>query len=360
MNEVPASPWDRYGWVMGAVWLVFLGFPIFAVATADEPMWLRAVGLIALAAFAAVYLHGFIRLEPLHNPRGVERLGLLHGAVLAALTAVVCIVGGGEGLGTLPFIVALAMFTMRLALAVATTVVAIAAPIALTATGVFEQGTQFISLITALVATVAGVIRVLEARELEHRTVEHELGIVAERDRVARDVHDVLGHSLTVVATKAELAERLMDVDPERARDELRQIQTLTRNALAEIRATVSGLRVTRLDTELAAARTAFAAAEIDADVPTSGDVVEPRHRLVLAWALREAVTNVVRHSGAHRCEIRLAPDGLSVIDDGRGLDEMVEGNGLIGIRERVERTGGTLVAGPGPDGTGTCVEVRL
>src|SRR5690606_543184 len=125
-----------------------------------------------------------------------------------------------------------------------------------------------------------------------------------ERERVARDVHDVLGHSLTVVSVKAELAERLVDVDPARARAELVEIQSLTREALAEIRATVSGLRVARLGDELVAARTALTGAGIEADLPENPDVVDPRHRIVVAWVLREAVTNVVRHSGATRCTV--------------------------------------------------------
>lgn len=360
MSEVRAGPWDRYGWVMGAIWLVFLGFPIFAVATADQPLWLRVVGFVALAAFAAVYLHGFIRLEPVHDPRLVERLGLWHAAAMVALTVVVCLVAGGEGLGTLPFVVALAMFTVRMAVALVIAVAAITAPIVLTAAGVFDQGTQFISLIISMVAVVSFTIRILESREAEHRSLERDLEIVAERERVARDVHDVLGHSLTVVAAKAELAERLMDADPSRARDELQQIQRLTRQSLAEIRATVSGLRAARLDAELEAARSALASAEIVAEVSGSVDEVEPRHRPVLAWALREAVTNVVRHSQAGRCAVRLVRGGISVTDDGRGMDGTGEGNGLRGIRERIEHHGGSLVVGAGPDGVGTRVEVNL
>ena len=154
--------------------------------------------------------------------------------------------------------------------------------------------------------------------------------------------------------------ERLLEADPARARAELAEIQSLTRQALAEIRATVSGLRVARLADELAAAQAALDGAGIEADLPVDPSVVDPRHRIVLAWVLREAVTNVVRHSGATRCVVELGTDRLRVCDDGRGLGRSAPGNGLRGARERVSTAGGTLTVRPGPEGRGTLVEVQL
>ena len=178
-----------------------------------------------------------------------------------------------------------------------------------------------------------------------------------ERERVARDVHDVLGHSLTVVSVKAQLAERLVDADPERAKAELVEIQALTRQALAEVRATVGGLRAARLDDEVAAAGRALAAAGVGARLPGDLDVLDPRRRTVAAWAVREAVTNVVRHSGATTCTVDLGPDGLVVTDDGCGPPR-VDGNGLRGLRERVAASGGALSV-DGVPGGGTRLEVR-
>nr|WP_241728651.1 sensor histidine kinase [Nocardioides zeae] len=188
------------------------------------------------------------------------------------------------------------------------------------------------------------------------REVGEEIALVAERERVARDVHDVLGHSLTVVVAKAELAERLVDLDPERAKAEIASIRSLSREALGEVRATVSGLRVARLGDELASAREALTAADIVADVPSDPDVVDPRRRIVVAWVLREAVTNVVRHSGASRCTVELGDARLAVSDDGRGGVHQ-PGNGLRGIGERVRAAGGTLTVTSGPEG-GTRLEV--
>src|SRR5699024_335334 len=149
------------------------------------------------------------------------------------------------------------------------------------------------------------------SRQEEHQRTRQELGLVAERERVARDVHDVLGHSLTVITMKSQLAERLIDADPEAAKAELAQIQSMTRESLAEIRATVAGLRVTPAGP--------VREAGLAAGVPADAEAVDPRHRLVLAWVLREAITNVVRHSRATRCTVTLAPHGLVVRDDGVG-----------------------------------------
>jgi two-component system sensor histidine kinase DesK len=194
----------------------------------------------------------------------------------------------------------------------------------------------------------------------QYEAMSRELALVEERERVARDVHDVLGHSLTVVTVKAELAERLVDLDPARAKAELAEIQALSRQALAEIRATVGGLRGARLGDELASARTALAGAGIEAHVPADPAAVDPRHRIVLAWVLREATTNVVRHSDADECWVELDTNRLTVRDDGRGIDARPEGNGIRGLRERVEAAGGALTLTTGPDGHGTVLEVTL
>ncbi len=147
-----------------------------------------------------------------------------------------------------------------------------------------------------------------------------ELALVAERERVARDVHDVLGHSLTVLTVKAELAERLIDVDPERAKSELASIQETARQALAEIRATVGGLRVARLADELEAAPLGPGRRRDRDPGSLRSDGGRPPPPDVLAWVLREAVTNVVRHAGRRPAVIvSSAPGWLVVTDDGRG-----------------------------------------
>jgi two-component system sensor histidine kinase DesK len=188
--------------------------------------------------------------------------------------------------------------------------------------------------------------------------VRRSLDITEERERVARDVHDVLGHSLTVVSVKAGLAERLIDVDADRARAEVADIARIARESLAEIRATVGGLRAAELAAELAGAREGLLSAGIAVDLPPDPEVVDPSHRPVLGWVLREAVTNIVRHSRASSCRIELAPHTLVVEDDGVGVDDRRMGNGLSGLRERVVLAGGDFSVGPRPDGRGTRLEV--
>ena len=199
------------------------------------------------------------------------------------------------------------------------------------------------------VAIGTGAGRMMSDQGADHARIRDELTITAERDRVARDVHDVLGHSLTVVSVKAELAQRLIDLDPDRARTELAEIQTLTRQALAEIRSTVGGLRAAGLDDEMAAATVALQAAGIEAHLPADSTALDPRRRTVAAWVLREAVTNVVRHSGAQHCTVTLDNSRLVVTDDGRGVDALLIGNGLRGLRERVDDSGGELRVGAPP-----------
>jgi two-component system sensor histidine kinase DesK len=202
-------------------------------------------------------------------------------------------------------------------------------------------------------------MRVFSELEEQSEETRAELALVAERDRVARDMHDVLGHSLTALSIKAELATRLIDVDPERARQELESIQETARQALAEVRSTVGGLRAASLEAELAAAPRVLADAGIETRVVGTVADTDPRHRTLLAWVLRESVTNVVRHAHASTVSIELSPSGLVVADDGTGFeaDDRRDGNGLIGMRERVSAAGGTLrLSG----GSGTRVEVVL
>ena len=186
------------------------------------------------------------------------------------------------------------------------------------------------------------------------RDVEHQLAIVQERERVARDVHDVLGHSLTVINLKSELARKLIDHDPEQARREIEAVAELSRSALGEARATVTHLRTPDLARELVSAAEALATASIHATVPA------PHHATripddtsrVFAWALKEAVTNVIRHSGATHCVVELAPSRLVVRDDGRGFRSTHRGNGLGGLEARVAESGGTLTITSDSSGT--------
>jgi two-component system sensor histidine kinase DesK len=186
---------------------------------------------------------------------------------------------------------------------------------------------------------------------LAQEEVAH-LAKVAERERIARDLHDVLGHTLSVVVLKSELAAKLMDRDLERARREMNEVEQIAREALAEVRKAIGGYRAHGLAEEFARARATLDTAGIRAECNTAdaqslAGRLSPAQETVLALAVREAVTNVVRHSHAESCQIRLEHSQqqyrLKVEDDGRGGFEQ-EGNGLRGMRERVEALNGTMV----------------
>jgi len=194
------------------------------------------------------------------------------------------------------------------------------------------------------------------------RTQDRLQAMAAERERgrMARDIHDILGHSLTVITVKSELAARLIDADPGRAKAEVAEIEQLARGALADVRTTVAGSRAVTLSGELVAARAALDAAGIDADLPRATDAVPPAHRELAAWVVREGVTNVVRHSGAHRCAVRLDEHAIEVADDGVGpATSGFSSTGLAGLRERVESAGGRLRIGRSDLG-GFSVKVTL
>ncbi len=181
---------------------------------------------------------------------------------------------------------------------------------------------------------------------MAHDEIE-QLAKSAERERIARDLHDVLGHTLSLIAVKSELAGRLLQSDPERTARELAEIQTTARRALSEVRQTVSGYRAQGLEAEFQQAASALASAGVAATLTPATPPRRPaQQQAALALILREAVTNIIPHADARICAVTLTSTSegttLEVRDDGRGLSGD-EGNGLLGIRERVRELGGTL-----------------
>ena len=196
------------------------------------------------------------------------------------------------------------------------------------------------------------------ARILEQRT--HELEINEERNRMARDMHDILGHSLTVIALKSELAARLVDVAPDQTRVELDEVQSLARSALADVRATVNSYRELSLAGELARATNVLTSAGVRADLPLTVEIVDPELRELFAWVVREGVTNIVRHAHASQCKVELTTDSIEVADNGIGLDSAgtSDGHGLEGLRQRCQDNGADLTIEAPSSGSGTVLRV--
>jgi two-component system sensor histidine kinase DesK len=167
-----------------------------------------------------------------------------------------------------------------------------------------------------------------------------------ERTRIARDLHDLLGHSLTTITVKAELASRLARRDVEEAAREIAEVAALSRRALGDVRAAVTSYREVSLAGELATGRELLLAAGIAAELPPAVGVVDDRIQELFGWVLREGLTNVVRHSHARSCIVRVSPSSVEIVDDGIGATGG-RGNGLSGLAERVVAAGGVIEAGP-------------
>jgi two-component system sensor histidine kinase DesK len=168
----------------------------------------------------------------------------------------------------------------------------------------------------------------------------------AEQERIARDLHDILGHTLSVIILKSELANRLLEQNPERAKTEMQDVERISRKALTEVREAISGYRSGDLLAELEQAQKTLATAGIAVQRDWEPIVLPIAHERVLALVLREAITNVLRHAHATQCKLSLkqATDAyeLAIYDNGRGIDSG-EGNGMRGIRERVASIGGQV-----------------
>jgi two-component system sensor histidine kinase DesK len=221
-------------------------------------------------------------------------------------------------------------------------------------------GLVFTPLIGAINVHAAGVSRRNARLRLAHEEVER-LAKLDERERIARDLHDLLGHSLAVITLKSQLAERLVQTDPERAASELREIERISRETTNEVRRAVRGYRAQKLGTELAKARLALESAGVGLAVESGPFVLGSEQESAMALALREAVTNVVRHASAQRCIVRIDAGRqgfvLEIEDDGRGV-RRAEGSGLTGMRERLAALGGTVEVETST--TGTLVRVAL
>ena len=188
------------------------------------------------------------------------------------------------------------------------------------------------------------------------------LAATAERERIGRDLHDLLGHTLSLITLKLELSRKLFERDPAAARHELEEAERVARDALAQVRSAVTGIRATDLAAELASAKLMLESAQVQLDYGTSPAGLPPEIERGLALVLREAATNISRHADARHAQIAFASTSdaveLRIQDDGRG-GVVADGNGLSGMRDRVRELGGSLSV-ESPRGAGTRLLVRV
>lgn len=361
----------RFGPLLAVIWIVFLFEPLQASLDAPTPL-LRVVGVVGVLGVAAAFVATFVRFRrrvllsrtdgrPIGagvSPRTSAAL-LLVQAVCVGLS---CLAAQQHGLVGLVFVCVTAIYILRgpaaLAVVVASIVVMVVLPRVLP--GWTTEDGNVVGAVLAS-AAVYGFTQVIDRnrrlREAQQQVAD--LAVARERERIARDMHDVLGHSLTVISVKAELAAKLLrtadrpEATPEaRAASEVADIQDLARGALADVRGMVAGSRQVTLAGELAAARSGLDAAGIEADLPGAIDGVPAERRELFAWVLREGTTNVLRHSGAHRVAVTVASDRLVVDDDGGGSRTgAAGGSGLVGLAARARAAGAVLETGPSPLG---------
>jgi two-component system, NarL family, sensor histidine kinase DesK len=352
--------WAR-GWpllIVHAAPLVYLLFVVGAIYSYSHGAGAVA-GYAVLAAFAAAWLAGpLVFLEPNGVPVTASQppawlfwawYALLAALFLAELpfarapafvmaVFITIVTVGRLGLRSAPVVLALALAALLVPVAIPSwhdsigaafgTVTPVAIPVAALVTFFFLQVRE-------------GNRALADARaELARLAAENE------RFRIARDLHDLLGHSLTTITVKAGLACRLGTADRDRALQEMADVEAIARRLLTDVRAAVANYRDVTLTGELATGRELLRAAGIAADLPRAVDVVDPAHQELFGWAVREGLTNIVRHAHASSCAVRLSATCVEIVDDGVGM-AAPPGNGLSGLRERAAAAGGVVDAGP-------------
>jgi two-component system sensor histidine kinase DesK len=357
----------RWEWLWGlafaALWLIYWMIGVVAEFQGKDPAPIKAWTVLAAAVFVVLYLSSFVRLD---YPRFLPpRLAAFF--AMCAIAAGLSLYNFDQWGGAWIYcgVVAAWVLPTRRALLAIVAVAALGGAIALAGGVPISTWGWILPVVVLAGVTNVGVQRlVVLNRELTAAREEiARLAVTEERLRFARDLHDLLGHSLSVIVLKSELAGRLLGQAPERAEKEIEDVERVAREALREVRDTVAGYRQPGLDQELESARSTLTAAGMHlSHVFTAGPLPTPVDG-TLAWAVREGVTNVIRHSGARRVTIRLYRQKdavhLELDDDGDGAGSGPAGSGLSGLRERVEARDGNLEAGPRPDG-GFRLAVRL
>jgi two-component system sensor histidine kinase DesK len=362
------APW--WTWAAPVFGLLWLALPAVDFAGSDPTPWQWGLAGAGLLAFAGLFLRVVMTRRPL----------LVPVAAMLAISATLTLAAHDSF--ALMFVYAASAAAVRLparegALAVAGVTALAAATLALTdpESALFWGITGTVLATGTLWFLIGGLVRAnWELRDA--RAELAELAVAEERLRFARDMHDLLGHDLSLIALKAELAGKLLPTRAEQAATEVADIRSLSRSALTQVREAVDGYRQPTLPAELAGARVALEAAGVELHVDGAGETLDPNVEPVLAWAVREGATNVIRHSGASRAEIRVTAGAagieLEIADDGRGAGTSDEGakpgangtrepgsvggrqpggHGLAGLIERAHAVGGTVEAAAGPDG---------
>lgn len=358
----------RLGPAGALVWLVFIVFPLLNAIANGGSARRHTLVIVGAAAFATAYMSLVLSWRQRQSARIATPLFAVLLSTAAALT-----LADRPGWGFL-FIYCAAVAAMISPHSFGLVAVLLCAGLA--------GGTSWLAgsaggPALGFLAASAGIgVMMLLLRDLRARNAEltearaelARLAVAQERERFARDLHDLLGHTLSVIALKAELAGRLLPQRPRDASREIDEVRDVARGALGEVREAVSGYRQPTLDGELEGARMALSAAGINVEVERAAVALDPAVEAVLSWTVREGATNVIRHSGAKHCALRVSASlrdaSVEVADDGIGVGAGTGdggagaaasngngGHGLAGLAERAQLVDGTIHSGGRPEG---------
>ena len=347
-------------------WLVCLFFPLVSLVQEPVSTLHFVLGLFALCFFAASYTW-LMWPHPASQGMRARTRSRLALALLVVLSLEVTAFSLVYGLSFLWLYIGVSAIAGRLLpMRAAFAVVVLFTLLPLLITVVFSGGIAGVDwwwlialmlLVRGLGLDMIGVARMGSAiRELHAARRElARLAVIEERERLSRDLHDLLGQTLSMITLKSELARHLVTEEPDRCAQEIFEIERVARNSLREVREAVAGYRLPRLASELEGAQHLLEAARISYQIDPLQEVLPQEIDATLAWTVREGVTNVVRHSQARHCRIRLTHEngtvGVEVLSDGVRREQAGSparpGLGLAGLRERVCRLGGDLEAGP-------------
>ena len=362
-SGIPFQLWRLYQ----HFWLVCLLFPTVSLVQTPLPPVRLFLALAALLFFAVSYTW---LMWPHPASSGVHKrsrspASLILFGVLVTLVLVLCLLYDSAFLWLFIGVSAIAGVTLPMRSAFIAVVIFTLLPLVISvgASGGIArvdwlQIIPLMLLVRGIGVDMIGVARLSGAiRELQSAREElARLAVMDERQRLSRDLHDLLGHALSMITLKSELAGRLVEQEPARAVQEIREVEHVARLTLREVREAVAGYRQPRLESELDGARQILSAAGITCQVEHSAGELERSTDAMLAWAVREGVTNVIRHSRARRCLIRLTHQKSTVcaevINDGPQRQQLegtkvIAGSGLSGLSERVNSHGGCIEAGP-------------
>ena len=349
----------NFGALGGIAWIVIWMFPLLGpigavIGGKVSPVWPAAVGLVLFGlAYVFTMIVGF-------GQAGTPRFR-------AAVLAVTATIGVALAAGYAPQPGSWLIILMFVGIAAAGSLPSkpggfgvVAAAVVTLAIGETRRVSGYADVIIQIVLAGALVLVVRRMTVLidelrETRRALADSAVAEERLRFARDLHDLLGHTLSVIVVKAEVVRRMAVADPPAAAQQATEIEQIGRQALVEIREAVTGYREGGLAQELDRARASLRDAGIEPTVRTSGQPLPPTVDALLTWAVREGVTNVIRHSHARTCRIEVGRDDsrayTEIVDDGRGASGGSPGNGLRGLTERMAAVDGTVRAGPAKGG---------